>query len=169
MKLAGSFEAATEVAEQNCREWIFVGSGEVFHAEELREVAREYDAKTPLEDDDYLVVTEDGSIGLAFPGLKEPLWYFVSPEWAVANILKDDPEKYMVTVNDGAQVAGPTGAVMNRSAEPAGFCKECGAPLQSGDRFCENCGAKNTPKFCMNCGAKLESGSQFCGNCGTRV
>lgn len=169
MKLAGSFEAAAEVAEQNCGEWIFLGSGEVFHAEELSEVAREYDAKTPLEEAEFLVVTDDGSIGLLFPYCKEPQWYFVSPEWAVANILKDDPKKYMVPVNDGAQVTGTTGAVMSRSAEPAGFCKECGAPLQSGDRFCENCGAKNTPKFCMNCGAKLESGSQFCGNCGTRV
>ena len=43
MILAGSFAGAVEVAEQNCREWIFLGNGEVFHAEELREIAKEFD------------------------------------------------------------------------------------------------------------------------------
>ena len=61
MKLAGSFEAAVEVAEQNCREWIFLGSGEVYHADELHEIAKEFDEKTPLEEEDFLAVTDDGS------------------------------------------------------------------------------------------------------------
>ena len=82
MKLAGSFEAAVDVAEQTCKEWIFTGDGDVVHTDELHEIAREYDAKTPLEDDELLAVTEDGSIGLMFPHLKEPQWYFVSPEFA---------------------------------------------------------------------------------------
>ena len=89
MILAGSFAGAVEVAEQNCSEWLLAGNGEVFHAEELHEVAKEFDAQTPLAEDEFLVVTDDGSIGLLFPDLKEPEMYFVSPEWAVVNILKE--------------------------------------------------------------------------------
>ena len=108
MKLAGSFAGAVEVAEQNCREWIFLGNGEVFHAEELREIAKEFDEKTPLEDDDFLAVTDDGSIGLLFPDCKEPQWYFVSPEWAIVNVLKDEPRRYIIP-DDGAQTMGGAG------------------------------------------------------------
>lgn len=184
MKLAGSFAGAVEVAEQNCREWIFLGNGEVFHAEELREIAKEFDEKTPLEDDDFLAVTDDGSIGLLFPDCKEPQWYFVSPEWAIVNVLKDDPRKYIIP-DDGAQTMGGagvagaagnmTGNVINEAAAgnaaEAGmvFCKNCGAKIKLDSKFCMYCGAKNAPEFCSNCGAKLKPGSVFCENCGTRV
>ena len=66
MILAGSFAGAVEVAEQNCSEWLLAGNGEVFHAEELHEVAKEFDAQTPLAEDEFLVVTDDGSIGLLY-------------------------------------------------------------------------------------------------------
>ena len=163
MKLAGSFEAAVEVAEKNCSEWIYLGNGDVFHAEELHEVAKEYDAKMPLEDEDFLAVTDDGSIGLIFPGLKEPQWYFVSPGWAVVNVLHEDLHKYIIPI-DGS--GGSTGAAAGAAAV---YCRQCGAPLRSGSRFCEHCGAKNAPAFCANCGAKLEPDSVFCGNCGAKV
>ena len=195
MILAGNFAGAAEVAEQNCSEWLLAGSGEVFHAEELREVAKEFDAKIPLAEDEFLAVTDDGSIGLLFPNLKEPEMYFVSPEWAVVNILKDDPRKYIIP-DDGAQTMGGAGVAVgagiamgnaasdmtNRTAGYAGgnaqniaaqpahtFCTNCGAEIKAGSKFCSNCGAKNAPEFCTNCGAKLEPGSVFCGNCGTKV
>ena len=189
MILAGNFAGAVEVAEQNCNEWLLAGNGEVFHAEELREVAKEFDAKTPLGEDEFLVVTDDGSIGLLFPDLKEPEMYFVSPEWAVVNILKDDPRKYLIP-GAGVKAAGGSGAarrngvgsmanggtgyaggnVQNVAAQPVKtFCKNCGAELEPGSRFCANCGAKNAPQFCPNCGEKLEPGSAFCGNCGAKV
>ena len=150
MKLAGSFEAAAEVAEQNCKEWIFTGDGDVVRTDELHEIARAYDAKTPLEDDELLAVTEDGSIGLMFQHLKEPQWYFVSPEFAVVNILHEDIHKYIV----------PLHAIR---------CIKCGAELKPGSRFCENCGAKNTPRFCENCGATLREGAKFCESCGAKL
>ena len=169
MKLAGRFEAAVEVAEQNCREWIFLGSGEVYHADELHEIAKEFDEKTPLEEEDFLAVTEDGSIGLLFPHCKEPQWYFVSPEWAVVNILKEYPRKYIIP-GDGVSVADGTGMAPRNVAQTAKvFCKNCGAELKPGSRFCDSCGARNAPAFCTNCGAKLEPESVFCGNCGTKV
>ncbi len=161
MKLAGSFEAAVEVAEQNCREWIFLGSGEVYHADELHEIAKEFDEKTPLEEEDFLAVTDDGSIGLLFPHCKEPQWYFVSPEFAVVNVLKEDPRKYMIA-DDGE-------ASRNETHASAAFCKSCGAPLEPGSLFCGECGTKNAPEFCTNCGAKLNPGSKFCTNCGAKV
>ena len=154
MKIADCFKAAVAVAEQNCKEWIFLGNGDVFHADELHEIAKEFDEKMPLEEEDFLAVTDDGSIGLLFPGCKEPDWFFVSPEWAVVNVLQEDPRNYMVPVVGGAQ----------RS-----ICKNCGAELKPGSRFCEHCGAKNAPQFCTNCGEKLEPGSSFCGNCGAKV
>ncbi len=170
MKLAGSFEAAVEVAEKSCSEWIYLGNGEVFHAGELHEVAKEYDTNMPLEEEDFLAVTKDGSIGLIFPGLKEPQWYFVSPEWAVVNVLHEDLHKYVIPI-DGSKgstgAAGGLNAAQNKMTKT--FCKNCGAPLRSGSRFCEHCGAKNVPEFCSNCGAKLEPGSVFCGNCGAKV
>ena len=169
MILAGSFVGAVEVAEQNCSEWLLAGNGEVFHAEELHEVAKEFDAKTPLAEDEFLMVTDDGSIGLLFPDLKEPEMYFVSPEWAVVNILKEDPRKYIVP-GDGAKAAGDAGTTSGNAAQTAKvFCKNCGAELKPGSRFCEHCGAKNAPEFCPNCGEKLEPGSLFCGNCGAKV
>ena len=158
MKLAGSFEAAVEVAEQNCKEWIFTGDGDVIHADELHEIAKEYDAKTPLEDDELLAVTEDGSIGLMFPYLKEPQWYFVSPEFAVVTILQEEIHKYITPLDGGAK----TGLA-------AVLCPSCGAKLKPGSRFCENCGAKVTPQFCENCGAKLIEGAKFCESCGTKL
>lgn len=178
MKLAGSFEAAVEVAEQNCREWIFLGSDEVYHADELHEIAKEFDEKTPLEEEDFLAVTDDGSIGLLFPHCKEPQWYFVSPEFAVVNVLKEDPRKYMIADDGEATLAGCTGATMgnvvngasrNETHASAAFCKNCGASLEPGSLFCGECGAKNAPAFCTNCGAKLNPGSKFCTNCGAKV
>ena len=174
MKLAGSFKAAVEVAEQNCSEWIFLGSGKVFHAEKLREIAKEFDVKTPLEDDDFLAVTDDGSIGLLFPNCKEPQWYFVSPGWAIVNVLKDDPRKYMIPNDGETQTAGGSysaGAGMVGNAAETGtvFCKNCGAQMKAGNRFCEHCGAKNAPEFCSNCGTKLKPDSRFCENCGAKV
>lgn len=173
MKMAGSFAAAIGVAEQNCREWIYTGSGEIFHADELREIAREYDSRTPLEEDEFLIVTDDGSIGMALANLKEPQWFFVTPGFAVANILHDDFHKYIVPIVNKAvgSVAGKPQNVGDHARAQAVqlFCKNCDAPLHPGSRFCENCGMKNTQEFCANCGAKLESDSVFCGNCGTKV
>lgn len=179
MKIADCFSAAVAVAEQNCREWIFLGNGDVFHADELHEIAQEFDEKMPLAEDDFLAVTDDGSIGLLFPGCKEPDWYFVSPEFAVANVLQEDPRNYIVPADGRTATAGKGGSALG-SAVAAGaavnmpegttvFCTNCGAQIKAGSRFCPNCGAKNAPAFCTNCGAKLEPGSVFCGNCGTRV
>ena len=166
MKIADCFKAAVAVAEQHCQEWIFLGNGEVFHTNELREIAREYDEKTPLEEEDFLAVTDDGSIGLLFPGCKEPDWYFVSPEFAVVNVLQEDVNKYIEPVDDGEKIAGGTG---NATETAPAFCKNCGAPLEPGSIFCGECGTKNTPEFCVNCGTKLNPGSKFCANCGTKA
>lgn len=184
MILAESFEGAVEVAEQHCREWLLAGNGEVFREEDLHEVAKEFDTKTPLAEDEFLVVTDDGSIGILFPQMKEPEMFFVSPEWAVVNILKEDPRKYMIAGDGGAAAAVGAGAETANAAKvgnvingasyngteaSAAFCKNCGAPLEPGSLFCGECGAKNAPEFCSNCGAKLNPGSKFCANCGAKV
>ena len=176
MKIADCFKAAVAVAEQNCNQWIFLGNGEVFHADELREIAKEYDEKTTLAEEEFLAVTEDGSIGLLFPGCKEPDWYFVSPEFAVVNVLEENPEKYMIRTDKGVKVTGAAmgsataDGVSHNVVEVAPvFCKNCGAQLEHSSCFCGECGAKIAPEFCGNCGAKLNPGSKFCRNCGNKV
>ena len=158
MKIAASFKDALLVAEQHCQEWLFTGSGKSFKLRELEEIAGEYDAKTPLGELDFLVITDDGSIGLMYAFCEEPLWYFVSPEFAVVNILQEDIHKYITPLDGGAK----TGLA-------AVLCPSCGAKLKPGSRFCENCGAKVTPQFCENCGAKLIEGAKFCESCGTKL
>lgn len=167
MIIADCFKAAVAVAEQNCYKWIFLSTGALFDTEELRAIAREFDEKTPLEEEDFLAVTEDGSIGLLFPGCKEPDWYFVSPEFALVNVLQEDINDYIVPAGDGVAATG--GASGYTTEKGVVFCQQCGAQIKADSKFCMHCGAKNTPGFCSNCGAKLEAGSQFCGNCGTKV
>ena len=80
------------------------------------------------------------------------------------------PERFAHTATSaGANAAGKIGAKMDNAAGTTAFCKQCGAPLRSGSRFCAKCGARNAPEFCTNCGAKLEPDSMFCGNCGAKV
>ncbi len=46
-------------------------------------------------------------------------------------------------------------------------CPSCGRPCGSG-KFCANCGASLAMGFCTNCGSKMESGARFCSECGNR-
>lgn len=125
MWITDSFSNAFAVAREIRKEWLFAEDGTHFNEQELEELAVSYDHITPLEEDEVLVITEDGSIGMVLPNVEEPLWYFVSPEFAVLNILHDDPAKYAETPKQK-------------------FCGNCGAPLKPGSKFCSNCGAKNS-------------------------
>ena len=69
----------------------------------------------------------------------------------------------------GPQQRKRNGTPMGNAAGTVTYCKQCGAPLRPGSRFCKNCGARNTPKFCKKCGAKLEPDNMFCGNCGSKL
>ena len=58
-------------------------------------------------------------------------------------------------------------------------CPNCGADVQNGSQFCNNCGTrmppasmKTAPKAgltCPTCGTELESDAAFCFNCGTKL
>ena len=58
-------------------------------------------------------------------------------------------------------------------------CPNCGADVQNGSQFCNNCGTrippasmKTAPKTgltCPTCGTELESNAAFCFNCGTKL
>lgn len=49
-------------------------------------------------------------------------------------------------------------------------CKQCGAEITEGIKFCPECGAKQEEVlFCSKCGAKLAEGMDFCGECGEPV
>ena len=48
-------------------------------------------------------------------------------------------------------------------------CKQCGAEIEDGARFCGNCGAQQENKVvCKSCGAELADGAKFCGECGAQ-
>jgi len=77
--------------------------------------------------------------------------------------------------NDGA----PEGLKVQAPVITGLACASCGTPLQSGQKFCPNCGAAAptpspppaTPsetKFCISCGAKLPATANFCGSCGAK-
>ena len=53
-------------------------------------------------------------------------------------------------------------------------CKNCGASLGAGAKFCSQCGAPvnagaETKKYCRNCHSELEPGALFCPECGYRA
>lgn len=57
-------------------------------------------------------------------------------------------------------------------------CRNCGAGLKQGKKFCVNCGVLALPPpapftqssvTCRSCGAPLEKGKQFCGRCGGKA
>lgn len=51
------------------------------------------------------------------------------------------------------------------------FCTSCGKEINSGVRFCNNCGADQNPtgNTCTGCGKALEENEKFCSDCGTPV
>lgn len=48
-------------------------------------------------------------------------------------------------------------------------CVKCGAQLQAGAKFCNECGAKQEAAKCSNCQSELKPGAKFCDQCGTKV
>ena len=48
-------------------------------------------------------------------------------------------------------------------------CDQCGAPMETGQKFCSKCGAAVHKESCPSCGQKIRSGDQFCSSCGTRL
>ena len=50
-------------------------------------------------------------------------------------------------------------------------CTNCGAALNTGDRFCEACGhpVQSTPTFCPRCGRPADPAGEFCLWCGAYV
>ncbi|WP_226858713.1 zinc ribbon domain-containing protein [Diaphorobacter aerolatus] len=54
---------------------------------------------------------------------------------------------------------------MRRSAGIS--CKNCGASVQQGARFCQQCGTSVVPTVCAQCQTPLQPGAKFCNQCGT--
>ncbi|MFQ5885272.1 MAG: zinc-ribbon domain-containing protein [Thermoplasmata archaeon] len=52
--------------------------------------------------------------------------------------------------------------------EPVQGCRECGAALKDGDKFCSKCGAEQE-LGCTECGAEITGKDTFCGRCGTKL
>jgi hypothetical protein len=48
------------------------------------------------------------------------------------------------------------------------LCPKCGKPSGEG-KFCNNCGAPLALTRCPQCGASLNTGTRFCGECGAKI
>jgi len=48
-------------------------------------------------------------------------------------------------------------------------CEHCGAPMDTGQKFCSKCGNESTSSMCPSCGKKIHTGDTFCSSCGTKV
>ncbi|MBE6491281.1 MAG: zinc ribbon domain-containing protein, partial [Methanobrevibacter sp.] len=55
------------------------------------------------------------------------------------------------------------------------YCKNCGAVIRDGAKFCQDCGSEveitketiiENRNFCENCGSELTPGASFCAECG---
>src|SRR4029078_2004068 len=63
----------------------------------------------------------------------------------------------------GATTSGGAGAGATTK------CVKCGAAMQTGSKFCSECGASQAAAKCSNCQNELKPGAKFCEECGTKV
>jgi len=70
----------------------------------------------------------------------------------------------------GQQAAGMASGIIPPKTESSKdtTCIKCHAKIESDDKFCPECGEKQTIK-CVSCGSTLEVNAKFCPECGTPV
>ena len=58
--------------------------------------------------------------------------------------------------------------IQNRRVSRDSNCEQCGASMETGQRFCVKCGAPVNSAACPSCGKKIRAGDLFCPSCGSR-
>ncbi len=48
-------------------------------------------------------------------------------------------------------------------------CRQCGAQVEQGERFCAECGTDVSRRVCPRCSAALDASKRFCTQCGTNL
>ena len=59
--------------------------------------------------------------------------------------------------------------IQARRASKDSKCEKCGVSMETGQRFCNKCGAPVNSAACPSCGKKVRDGDLFCSSCGSQV
>jgi membrane protease subunit (stomatin/prohibitin family) len=85
----------------------------------------------------------------------------------VFNRVKSDLE-YRAGSEISSKVSKKAGEVLDKDKANVGKCPKCKKPVQSGLKFCTNCGAKLVLS-CAKCSIDYPVGTKFCAQCGEAV
>ena len=77
----------------------------------------------------------------------------------MAGAMTDAMKQRGATVSEGT---GATSAVTEK-------CVKCGVAIAADAKFCNECGASQSPAKCAKCQNDLKPDAKFCDDCGTRV
>ena len=156
-----SLVKALAVAMTKCLVWRDGDGCKIYTAKELFEYAEKYDNENRLADGQYFMVSREGAIGIS-PGLEWlTKWMFIPMEPGKE---RDFAMRQMVeqlqtecAVNEAVERAVERGLAAERAAKEAA------------DRAPKTSAAAVAPKFCPYCGARVDAGSKFCENCGKKI
>jgi len=91
----------------------------------------------------------------------------MEPDESVTTIIEEIDQLFLNIANLEKELSDG----VQEEAVQANLCKNCGAELAEGVKFCGSCGAQAeevSKKLCPNCGAEVGE-SKFCNSCGTSL
>ncbi|MCH4886793.1 zinc ribbon domain-containing protein [Acidaminobacter sp. JC074] len=92
----------------------------------------------------------------------------MEPDESVATIIEEIDQLFLNIANLEKELSD---GLQEEEAVESNLCKNCGAALAEGVKFCGSCGAQveeESKKLCPNCGAEVGE-SKFCNSCGTSL
>ena len=140
---------ALAVAMTKCVVWRERENGTPYTAKELFEYAKKFDGESRLAYGHYFFVSREGAIGISTGAEWQTNWMFIPMEkgkerdFAMRQMIEQlQTERAVQEAVEKAVERGLAAERAAKAAAPLEFCTQCGAPVQPGNKFCENCGKK---------------------------